>query len=99
MLSEFSARHYLGIVSATVFAVGFNDDYIFVKQHPRKFGMRPDFKKTNYYIVLRELEFGKNQYQEPYTVLGPFSITEFTQVCERLKISKAIFSREFSGLR
>ena len=46
----FSESMYNEIITATVFAVGYNDKYLIAKQHPFKF---PDENKaiTNYYIM------------------------------------------------
>jgi hypothetical protein len=42
---------YIGVVDETVFAVGFNNKFIIIKQHPRKFPSAPNKLITNYYIV------------------------------------------------
>ena len=44
---------YVCVVSECVFAIGHNEQYIILKQHPVKFSTPPPNKKiTNYYIVL-----------------------------------------------
>ena len=42
---------YIGVVNETVFAVGYNKDFIIAKQHPAKEINNPDKSITNYFIV------------------------------------------------
>jgi len=61
---------YGTIIDATVFAVGFNDEYIIAKQHPRVFPNEPDKKITNYFILRITKDFdskGRN------TLFGPLN--------------------------
>ena len=44
----------IGVVDNTVFAAGFDDHFIIIKQHPRQFPQKPDKSVTNYYIILKE---------------------------------------------
>ena len=68
ILYSFSDKGDIGtyVVERTVFAVGFNDDFIIAKQHPEagtdKYGKPiPNFDITNYYIVdIRNYESGNS---------------------------------------
>ncbi|WP_282039933.1 hypothetical protein [Saccharicrinis aurantiacus] len=46
-----SENGYSGLIDETVFAVGFNKNYLIAKQHPRKFPEPPQKDSTNYYII------------------------------------------------
>lgn len=46
-----SDNGYSGIIEETVFAVGYNNDYLIAKQHPRKFPEPQQKDSTNYYII------------------------------------------------
>ena len=84
----------IGIVGPTVFALGADDQYIVVKQHPAKdhFG-NFDKNVTNYYVVTRIA--GSEQAKEK-GVKGPLSKEEF----DRLSTSMIFphFSKTFADL-
>jgi hypothetical protein len=84
---------YSGIIESTVFAVGYNKDYIIAKQHPRKFPNDLDRTITNYYILPIT-----NNYK--WNLIGPLTLIEFNSEKKRLKISKSLnFTIEFENLK
>jgi hypothetical protein len=91
-----SESGYWIMVKSTVFAVGFNDEFIIVKQHPRTFPDQPDKSITNYFIVpiysrtIHSMDddvigpLGKEDFDKKRIELGIADIT-FTRVLEELK--------------
>ena len=69
-----------GVVSAMVFAYGWNDDFILAKQHPVKDITKVDTSITNWYIV--EVTSGK--------VHGPLDEGEFNKLKTELKVPAEI---------
>jgi hypothetical protein len=57
----------VGVISATVFAVGWNDEFIIAKQHARAFNGQHNERATNFYIL--RVSGGE--------VLGPLSAGQF----------------------
>jgi hypothetical protein len=74
---------YGTLVKATVFAVGFNDEFIIVKQHPSIFPYPPDNTITNYFIV--PISSRMNPYED---IIGPLTKTEFETKKDELGIDK-----------
>jgi hypothetical protein len=66
----------LDVVPRTVFAYGWNDEFIIAKQHPEKKGRKMDKSITYWYIV--EVASG--------TVHGPLSEDEFNKLRTELKV-------------
>lgn len=84
------------IVPEYVFAVGHNEDFIIVKQHPTngfKGGFRVDTAITNYYIIDIKGKFVKND----KGVVGPFAEVEFYTKLRELNISKLSFNKTFAN--
>lgn len=79
---------FANVVGETVFAVGHNDDFIIVKQHPRVFGNEPDKTTTNYFIVKI---YKKNTLWAEKGVIGPLTKKEFEQKRKDLKIENIKF--------
>lgn len=71
------------LISPTVFAVGYNDDYMIVKQHPRTFPNPPDKSITNYYIL--PLKEGMN-WRTKNGLIGPLTELEFIAKRKELEI-------------
>ncbi len=67
-------------VPATVFAYGWNDDFILAKRHPQKKDGKVDTSITHWYIV--EVASGK--------VHGPLSEDEFNKLRTKLKVPAEI---------
>ena len=70
---------FTSVVPATVFAYGWNDDFIIAKQHPRK-DRKVDTSLTYWYIV--EVASGN--------VHGPLSEGEFNKLRIKLKVPAEI---------
>jgi hypothetical protein len=68
------------VVRATVFAYGWNDDFILAKQHPQKKDRKVDTSLTYWYIV--EVASGN--------VHGPLSEDEFNKLRTKLKVPAEI---------
>ena len=75
-----STTIYTSVVPATVFAYGWNDDFIIAKQHPRKKDRKVDTNLTYWYIV--EVASGN--------VHGPLSEDEFNKLRTKLKVPAEI---------
>ena|SRR3982750_2229886 len=89
--------NYGGVIPETVFAVGFNEKYIIVKQHPRSFPKHPDKKITNYYIV--PVTDGFN-YRTMNGMCGPLTLNQFSEKRIELGIPDSLnFTKEFEDLK
>jgi hypothetical protein len=75
-----STTIYTLVVPATVFAYGWNDDFILAKRHPRKKDKKVDTNLTYWYIV--EVASGN--------VHGPLSEDEFNKLRTKLKVPAEI---------
>ena len=85
------------VIGATVFAVGYNDKYMLVKQHPRTFPSPPDKKITNYYIL--PLKKGMD-WRSKNGLIGPLTITQFDEKRKELYISDGVkFTKEIEDLK
>ena len=78
---------YGTLIGATVFAVGNNDDYMIVKQHPRIFPNPPDKKTTNYYIL--PLTKGMD-WRTKNGLLGPLTLEQFIKKRKELNIPDSV---------
>lgn len=63
------------IVPATVFAVGFNENYFILKQHPYIFAKPPKTNITNFYILRNQKSFN---FRTREGVYGPLTYDQFT---------------------
>ena len=87
---------FIGVVNSTVFAVGYNDEYIIVKQHPRKFPNPPDKSITNYFIVPIKDQVHASPDENK---IGPLTKEEFVIKRKELGISDSLtFTKVFSEL-
>ncbi len=80
-------QNYATIISATVFAIGFNDKFIIVKQHPRTFPNPPDMNITNYYILPLKKEI---DWKSKNGLIGPLTLDEFNKKRKELNISNEV---------
>ena len=84
----------------TVFAAGYNNDYIIAKQHPLIEARHDSIDKsiTNYYIVPRKEEI--NNWTEYYgLIIGPLTESEFNQKRKELGIADNVtFSKVIKDL-
>ena len=87
--------NYGDIISETVFAVGFNDNYMIVKQHPTILNNFEDKTITNYYIL--PLKKGMNWYNKNGLV-GPLTLTQFNNKRKELKIEDIQFTKVLKDL-
>lgn len=85
----------ISLVGPTVFAVGANNNYIIVKQHPSEnsFG-KFDRSISNYYIVERTDKNSQSNRNE--RVLGPMSKAQFLRLATRLRLPH--FSKTIADL-
>jgi len=81
------ASNYGTVIEATVFAAGYNDKYMIVKQHPRTFPNQPDKKITNYYILPLKKEMN---WRTKNGLIGPLTQEEFTEKRKELNISDSL---------
>ena len=80
------------VVPAYISAVGYNSDYLFVKQHPLtgEFDSKVLESITHYYIIKRT----KSEIQDQ-PVYGPLSEENFNALCHKLGISDITFSTHY----
>ena len=84
------------VIDATVFAVGFDDEFIIVKQHPGLFTTKPDKSITNYFII--PLVDMQNQSPDEIT-LGPMDEKEFNKMRQQLGVPSSVkFTKVFKDL-
>lgn len=80
---------YIGVVPETIFAVGFNSDYIITKQHP---GNNKEI--TNYFIVPIY-----DSLQHEMGVFGPFTQKQFEAKTKELNLDTLNFIAEIDKLK
>lgn len=80
-------NNFSALINATVFAAGYNDDYMIVKQHPRTFPNPPDKKITNYYIL--PLKKGMD-WKNKNGLIGPLTLLEFSEKRKELNIPNEV---------
>ena len=86
----------IGLVGPTVFALGANEHYIVVKQHPATDGFgHYNRSVTNYFIVERTESFDLQEQLK--RVSGPLSVQEFQQRSETLTLPA--FQKTFRDLQ
>jgi hypothetical protein len=71
---------YIGIISPTVFSVGYDSKYLYAKQHPEG----PE-GKTNYFIVPIRI---KNKYRLDQEVIGPLDKHQFVRKLSELGVTE-----------
>ena len=92
----FDENSYGVIISATVFAIGYNERYLIAKQHPRNFPARPDKGITNYYILPMMEGF---DYRTKNGLMGPMIELEFKKKRKELGVSEELtFTKVFKDL-
>jgi hypothetical protein len=88
---------YSGVIEEAVFAIGYNEKYVIVKQHPRKFPNPPDRKITNYFILPIKKGF---DYWTMNGLAGPMTLEQFIEKRYELKIPDSLhFTKEFENLK
>lgn len=82
----------IGIIGRTVFAIGYNEDYIIAKQHPDN-----DKSIINYYII--PLKYNVNRVSSiDENKIGPLTSMQFDLKRKELKIDQVKFSIVFHDL-
>lgn len=92
---KFEDGGMVGVVSHSVFAVGHNDEFIIIKNHPKNESGNPDKKIINYYIVPVHKEL---TYSPEIGVIGPLTIDAFEAKRNELKITELKFTKIISAL-
>ena len=89
-------NNYAGIIGATVFAVGYNDKYIIVKQHPRVFPNPPNKEITNYFILQITDGF---DWRNKSSLYGPLTLVQFNEKRKELGVPEDLqFTKIFKDL-
>jgi len=91
-------RGYLGVIVPTVFAIGYDKDFIIVKQHPRHFDGHDVMNRqvTSYYIVALKEQRGKS---DTDIVYGPMTKEKFHAKRKELGVPEDLqFTRVFKDL-
>ncbi len=78
---------YSWLIGPTVFAVGYNNDFMIIKQHPSTFPYAPDKKVTNYYILPIKKEM---DWQTKNGLLGPMTLEHFNNTRKELNIPDGV---------
>ena len=87
---------FVGVVNPTVFAIGHNEEFIIVKQHPEKSPYQPDKSITNYFIIPLKDKIAES---EEKNVIGPMTKEEFEKKREELGVPKSLtFTKVFEEL-
>ena len=86
-LASGAGDNYEDIILSNVCAIGYNSNYIIVKQHPRNFPNLPDTTITNYYIVPIQVDKSISMKE---TIIGPLSLVRFNEKCRELNIPKEV---------
>jgi len=88
--------NFVGVVGPTVFAVGYNEEYIIAKQHPREFPSLHDKSTINYFIV----PINNKVHQSPdENKIGPLTELEFIEKRKELGIPEDLtFTKVFKDL-
>lgn len=90
-----NGKYRIGIMNPTVFAVGFDDEFIIAKQHPEK-DMEIDRSITNYFIIPLKEKISESIEKN---VVGPMTKEEFYRERKKLGVSKnLIFTKKFKDL-
>lgn len=85
----------IGIIGATIFAVGQNDEFIIAKQHPRASSSDVNKAIINYFII--PLKSKVSQLLEE-NIYGPLTLEEFEQKRKKLHIENLDFTIVFKDL-
>lgn len=89
--------NYGTVIEATVFAVGYNDKFMIVKQHPRTFPNPPDKKITNYYILPLKKDM---DWKNKNGLIGPLTLEQFNEKRKDLNIPDEVtFTKEIEDLK
>lgn len=83
-------------IPQTVFAVGYNSDFIVAARHPHRFGDRTlDRSRAEYFYIVRSLDGPLVTPAD--SVRGPFDLATFERY--RRSLGLPVFTREISSLK
>jgi hypothetical protein len=86
----------IGVVPQTVFAVGLDDSFIIIKQHPQDSLHHINVSVTNFYIVPLKMRVSPTM---ELNVIGPMQEEEFKEKRKSLGIADSLdFTRTFKDL-
>jgi len=85
------------VIGATVFAIGYDKQFIIAKQYPRTFPNPPNKKVINYYILpIKRVMNWKNK----NGLVGPLSYDQFVLKRKELKLNDELkFTKEIEDLK
>lgn len=95
LLAYEDGQYGIGIIEATVFSVGQNDNYIIAKQHPKISSLFIDKTVVNYFIIPLQDKISKSPEKN---VFGPLTLGEFNQKRKELNIENVNFTIIFKEL-
>jgi hypothetical protein len=84
---ELEDGSFIGLVDGMVFAVGNNENFIIVKQHPRMFPDPPNKAITHYFIIQ---VIKKGSLSPEKLVVGPMNLDQFNKKRHDLAISDEV---------
>jgi len=88
--------NYVELVPATVFAVGYNKEYMIIKQHPiLSFMPTVDKTTTNYYILPLLKTINPQMHND---LIGPLTFEDFNQKRDELDIEDIQFTKVIKNL-
>jgi hypothetical protein len=89
---------YVDVVSSTLFAVGYDDEYIIAKRHPLNgYGRNAINKRVTYYYIV-PLKYKVHDWPDENRI-GPLSEEEFLEKRKELKMSNTLtFTKTFKKL-
>jgi hypothetical protein len=96
---EIGEGAYIDVVKATVFAFGYNDDFIIAKQHPIEKALKKGEWKatTNYFIIPIKNPISQSK---DLNVLGPLTLEQLNEKRQELAIPDNLnFTEEFENLK
>jgi hypothetical protein len=81
------------VIPSTVFAVGYNENFIIAKQHPCYFAEPIDKTITHYYIIPIKNNPNNN-------AIGPLTLEQFYEKRKELNVPDSVkFTKEFEKLK
>ena len=91
--NDYGGSAYLNIIPSTVFAVGYNENFIIAKRHPSQFSEPINKNITNYYIIPIKNNPNNN-------AIGPLSLEQFYEKRKELNVPDSVkFTKEFEKLK